>query len=65
VSEPGDIHDKLNDQNFPAYTMGLAAELLGVQPAFLRGLDIAGLLSQSSQDSAMTELPRTVLTAQR
>jgi MerR family transcriptional regulator/heat shock protein HspR len=39
------MQDKLDDQNYPAYTMGLAAELLGVQPAFLRSLDAAGLLT--------------------
>ena len=43
--QPRGIHDKLNDQDFPAYTPGLAAELLGVQPAFLRSLDTAGLLT--------------------
>jgi len=45
VTEPRGIDDKLNDQEFPAYTMGLAADLLGVQPAFLRSLDAAGLLT--------------------
>jgi DNA-binding transcriptional MerR regulator len=39
------MHTKLDDQDYPAYTMGLAAELLGVQPAFLRSLDAAGLLT--------------------
>lgn len=39
------MHDKLDNQDYPAYTMGLAAELLGVQPAFLRSLDAAGLLT--------------------
>ena len=39
------IHDKLDVQDYSAYTIGLAAELLGVQPAFLRSLDAAGLLT--------------------
>ncbi|MGH3784493.1 MAG: MerR family transcriptional regulator [Pseudonocardiaceae bacterium] len=39
------MHNKLDDQDYPAYTMGLAADLLGVQPAFLRSLDAAGLLT--------------------
>jgi DNA-binding transcriptional MerR regulator len=39
------MRDKLDDQDYPAYTMGLAADLLGVQPAFLRSLDAAGLLT--------------------
>lgn len=36
---------RLDDQDYPAHTMGQAAELLGVQPAFLRSLDAAGVLS--------------------
>jgi len=34
----------LDDPDFPAYTTGRAAELLGVQQAFLRSLDTAGAL---------------------
>jgi len=41
----GGTTDKLDDVDYPAYTMGLAANLLGVQPAFLRSLDAAGLLT--------------------
>jgi MerR family transcriptional regulator, heat shock protein HspR len=36
---------RLDDQDYPAVTMGQAAELLGVQPAFLRSLDAAGVLT--------------------
>ena len=32
------------DADFPAYTMGRAAEILGVTPAFLRSLGTAGLI---------------------
>jgi DNA-binding transcriptional MerR regulator len=35
---------RLDDENYPAITMGQAAELLGVQPAFLRSLDAAGIV---------------------
>jgi MerR family transcriptional regulator/heat shock protein HspR len=35
---------RLDDDDYPAITMGQAAELLGVQPAFLRSLDAAGVL---------------------
>jgi MerR family transcriptional regulator, heat shock protein HspR len=35
---------RLDDEDYPAFTMGQAAELLGVQPAFLRSLDAAGVL---------------------
>jgi len=36
---------RLDDEDYPAVTMGQAAELLDVQPAFLRSLDAAGVLS--------------------
>ena len=45
MTGPQGIQDKLDDQDYPAYTMGRAADLLGVQPAFLRSLDAAGLLN--------------------
>jgi DNA-binding transcriptional MerR regulator len=37
--------DRLDNEDYPSVTMGRAAELLGVQPAFLRRLDAAGILS--------------------
>lgn len=37
--------DKLDDDTYPAYSMGRAAEILGVTPAFLRSLDAARLLT--------------------
>jgi DNA-binding transcriptional MerR regulator len=36
--------DKLDDEDYPAWTMGQAAEALGVQPAFLRSLDAADVV---------------------
>jgi DNA-binding transcriptional MerR regulator len=39
-----DPTDRLDDPDFPALTMSQAAELLGVQPAFLRSLDNSGAL---------------------
>ena len=39
-----DPTDRLDDPDFPALTMSQAAELLGVQPAFLRSLDTSGAL---------------------
>ena len=36
--------DKFDDENYPAYTMGRAAEMLGTTPGFLRSLDEAGLI---------------------
>jgi hypothetical protein len=37
------------DDDYPAITMGQAAELLEVQPAFLRSLDAAGYSNHSAQ----------------
>jgi excisionase family DNA binding protein len=36
--------DRLDDEDYPALTVGQAAELLGVQQAFLRRLDAAGVV---------------------
>ena len=36
---------RLDDEDYPAVAMGQAAELLEVQPAFLRSLDAAGVLN--------------------
>jgi DNA-binding transcriptional MerR regulator len=35
--------DRLDDDHYPAYTMGRAAELIGATPGFLRSLDEAKL----------------------
>ncbi|MGY1895178.1 MerR family transcriptional regulator [Nocardia gipuzkoensis] len=42
--------DRLDDDDYPAYSMGRAAEILGVTPAFLRGLDAAELLTPQRSD---------------
>ncbi|MGW1888703.1 MerR family transcriptional regulator [Streptomyces sp. NPDC002004] len=39
-----DAVDRLDDDRFPAYTMGRAAELVGATPAFLRALGEARLI---------------------
>jgi DNA-binding transcriptional MerR regulator len=44
AEDPRTADDKLDDEHYPAYTMGRAAELLGVTPGFLRSLDEAKLL---------------------
>jgi DNA-binding transcriptional MerR regulator len=36
--------DKFDDEHYPAYTMGRAAEMLGATPGFLRSLDEVKLL---------------------
>lgn len=42
--------DRLDNEDYPSVTMGRAAELIGVQPAFLRRLDAAGVLSPTRTD---------------
>ena len=37
--------DKFDDDDYPAYTMGRAAEMLGTTPGFLRNLDEAKLIT--------------------
>ncbi|WP_103355827.1 helix-turn-helix domain-containing protein [Amycolatopsis sp. CA-128772] len=37
--------DKFDDEHYPAYTMGRAADLLGATQGFLRSLGEAGLLT--------------------
>ncbi|MBN1093257.1 MerR family transcriptional regulator [Blastococcus sp. TML/M2B] len=44
MTDAGNRLRRLDDPDFPALTMSQAAELLGVQAAFLRSLDLAGTL---------------------
>ncbi|GGQ06552.1 MerR family transcriptional regulator [Streptomyces mutabilis] len=37
--------DRIDDDDYPAYTMGRAAEMLGTTPAFLRALGEARLIT--------------------
>jgi DNA-binding transcriptional MerR regulator len=41
---------KFDDVHHPAYSMGAAAEMLGVTPGFLRGLGEAGLVTPHRSD---------------
>ncbi|WP_245564385.1 MerR family transcriptional regulator [Nocardia testacea] len=45
ISEPTTANEKFDDDDYPAYTMGRAADLLGTTPAFLRTLDDAQLIT--------------------
>ncbi|MEV4569714.1 MerR family transcriptional regulator [Nonomuraea sp. NPDC049419] len=38
------LGQRLDDEDYPAYSMGRAAEILGVTPAFLRSLGAAKLI---------------------
>lgn len=40
-----ELNDRFDDEDFPAYSMGRAAELLGVSQDFLRSLDEAKLIT--------------------
>jgi len=42
--------DKLDDDDYPAYSMGRAAEILGVTQVFLRSLDTAELITPQRSD---------------
>ena len=54
--------DRHDDEDYPAVTMGQAAELLGVQPAFLRRLDAAGVLAPHRSDGGHRRYSRRQLT---
>jgi MerR family transcriptional regulator, heat shock protein HspR len=43
LPRPQTRHAALDDASFPGYTMGAAAEAIGVTPAFLRAAEAAGL----------------------
>ena len=44
-SAGGNPIDRFDDEDYPAYSMGSAAQILGTTPAFLRSLDEAKLLT--------------------
>lgn len=62
MRQPRSGPSKLDDDDYPAYTIGLAADLLGVAPAFLRSLDAAGLLTPNRSAGGQRRYSRTELT---
>jgi DNA-binding transcriptional MerR regulator len=42
--------DKFDDEHYPAYTMGRAADILGATQGFLRSLGEAGLITPQRSD---------------
>ncbi|MFC4496119.1 MerR family transcriptional regulator [Streptomyces ovatisporus] len=44
AENPSQFTDRLDDDDYPAYTMGRAAEMIGATPAFLRALGDARLV---------------------
>ena len=56
-----DLLDRLDDLDYPAYTMGQAAKVLDVQQAFLRALDAAGALSPGRSEGGHRRYSRRQL----
>ena len=52
----------LDDQDYPAYTTGQAARLLGVQEAFLRSLDAADVVHPQRSEGGHRRYSRRQLT---
>ena len=44
------MNTTFDDADYPAYTMGRAADMIGVTPAFLRSLGAAGLIEPERSD---------------
>jgi DNA-binding transcriptional MerR regulator len=42
--------DKFDDEHYPAYTMGRAAEMIGATPAFLRTIEQARLFAPTRSE---------------
>lgn len=42
--------DKFDDEHYPAYTMGRAAEMIGATPAFLRAVEAANLFDATRSE---------------
>ena len=57
----GRAQDAFDDADFPAYTMGRAAEILGVTPDFLRSLDATGLFTPERSGGGHRRYSRTQL----
>ncbi|GAA3892638.1 MerR family transcriptional regulator [Saccharothrix violaceirubra] len=53
--------DNLDDLDYPAFTTGQAADLLGAQQAFLRSLDTANLLRPQRSDGGHRRYSRRQL----
>lgn len=54
--------DNLDNQDYPAYTTGQAAKMLGVQEAFLRSLDTANLVRPQRSEGGHRRYSRRQLT---
>ena len=61
MAEQPDPLSRLDDPDYPALTMSQAAELLGVQAAFLRSLDSSGILQPHRSPGGHRRYSRTQL----
>jgi DNA-binding transcriptional MerR regulator len=52
------VVDRIDDEDYPAYSMGRAAEILGVRPAFLRALGVAKLIEPLRSDGGHRRFSR-------
>ncbi|GAA4886309.1 MerR family transcriptional regulator [Actinomycetospora straminea] len=50
--------EQLDDQDYPSLTIGQAADLIGVAPAFLRSLDAADLLHPQRSEGGQRRYSR-------
>ncbi|MGW4213466.1 helix-turn-helix domain-containing protein [Lentzea sp. NPDC004789] len=60
-TQPHTAADNLDDDHYPAYTMGRAAEMLGTSAAFLRSLDEAKLIEPQRSAGGHRRYSRTQL----
>jgi DNA-binding transcriptional MerR regulator len=61
TSEDAGTDDKFDDASFPAYTVGRAAEMIGVSQAFLRSVEQAGLIEPERSDGGHRRYSRSQL----
>ncbi|GAA2788505.1 MerR family transcriptional regulator [Saccharopolyspora taberi] len=59
--DPQTADEKFDDEDYPAYTMGRAAEMLGTTPAFLRSLDEAQLIEPQRSSGGHRRYSRSQL----
>ncbi|MCW5249888.1 MerR family transcriptional regulator [Streptomyces sp. SHP 1-2] len=55
------VADRLDDDRYPAYTMGRAAELIGATPGFLRALGAARLITPTRSEGGHRRYSREQL----
>ncbi|MFF9095497.1 MerR family transcriptional regulator [Streptomyces sp. NPDC014802] len=61
TAENAPVADNLDDDDYPAYTMGRAADVLGTTPAFLRAVGETGLITPLRSDGGHRRYSRRQL----